>query len=68
VKGGWVDDAEGALAVHFQQVWVGGHDDIRLLLNGEVKMGMSLALLTYFQPLYLKCSNTGCGQFSVLGH
>ena len=30
-------------------------------------MGMSLALLTYFQPLYLKCSNTGCGQFSVLG-
>ena len=30
-------------------------------------MGMSLALLTYFQPLYLKCSNTACGQFSGLG-
>ena len=30
-------------------------------------MGMSLALRICFQPPYLKCSNTGCGQFSVLG-
>ena len=30
-------------------------------------MGMSLALLTYFQPFYLKCSNKGYGQFSGLG-
>ena len=67
MKGGWVDDAEGELAFQFQQVWVSGHDDIRLLLNGEVKMGMSLALLTCFQPHYLKRSCTACGQFSVLG-
>lgn len=44
MKGGWVDDAEGELALQFQQVWVSGHDDIRLLLNGEVQDGDVLSI------------------------